>query len=361
MALARPLSRPMTARAMPRVLIVDDSAVARAALARIVADSGRYSLVATCAGAAQALAVLQQTDVDLILLDIDMPRTSGLAAMRDLLRDGRGAKILIVSGSAQDGGAHAIEALALGAADTLVKPGVKIGATPGAATIGTRFGDVLLAKLDGLSASDAGVSAGVRSAAAPAFPFDVVAIGASTGGIHALTTVLRAVPASMQRPIVVTQHLPGSFSTFFAAQLSSVSGRPCDVADDRMRLLPGRIAIAPGDAHVVAVSLGDGTGALRLSREPAATGNLPSVDPMLSTLAKVYRERLLAVVLSGMGRDGADGARDVRAAGGTVLVQDRDSSVVWGMPGAVADAGLAHAIMTPAQIAGFIVANGSRR
>jgi two-component system chemotaxis response regulator CheB len=356
-ALARPLARPMAARALPRVLIVDDSAVARAALARIVADSGRYSLVATCAGAAQALGVLQQTEVDLILLDIDMPRTSGLAAMRDLLRDGGGAKILIVSGSAQDGGAHAIEALSLGAADTLEKPGVK----PGAATIGTRFGDVLLAKLDGLSANHAGVSDIVRNAAAPAFPFDVVAIGASTGGIHALTTVLRAVPASMQRPIVVTQHLPGSFSTFFAAQLSSVSGRPCDVADDRMRLLPGRIVIAPGDAHVVAVSLGDGTAALRLSREAAVTGNLPSVDPMLSTLAKVYRERLLAVVLSGMGRDGADGARDVRAAGGTVLVQDRDSSVVWGMPGAVADAGLAHAIMTPAQIAGFIVANGSRR
>jgi len=128
-----------------------------------------------------------------------------------------------------------------------------------------------------------------------------------------------------------------------------------------MRLLPGRIVIAPGDAHVVAVSLGDGTAALRLSHAPAATGNLPAVDPMLSTLAAVYRERLLAVVLSGMGRDGLEGARQVRAAGGTVVVQDRTSSVVWGMPGAVAEAGLAHAIMTPTQIAGFIAANGPAR
>jgi len=353
MALLRPLARPTFARVLPRVLIIDDSAVARAALARIVADSGRYSLVATCASAAQAAALLQQTDVDLILLDIEMPRTSGLAALPALLRDARGAKVLIVSGSAGDGAAHAIEALALGAADTLVKPGM--------ATIGTRFGDTLLAKLDGLSAGEANPNPVVRGAAAPAFPFDVVAIGASTGGIHALTTLLRAVPASMQRPIVVTQHLPSSFSSFFAAQLANSSGRPCDVAEDRMRLLPGRIVIAPGDAHVVAVSLGDGTAALRLSHAPAATGNLPAVDPMLSTLAAVYRERLLAVVLSGMGRDGLEGARQVRAAGGTVVVQDRTSSVVWGMPGAVAEAGLAHAIMTPTQIAGFIAANGPAR
>lgn len=353
MALLRALARPAVARSLPRVLIVDDSAVARAALARIVSDSGRYSLIATCASAAQATALLRQTAVDLILLDIDMPRISGLAALPELLRDADGAKVLIVSGSARDGAADALEALALGAADTLVKPA--------AGTIGARFGDVLLAKLDELSSSDARTTAAARAVPAPAFPFDVVAIGASTGGIHALSAVLRQVPASMQRPIVVTQHLPGSFSTFFAAQLASVSGRPCDVAEDRMRLQPGRIAIAPGDAHVVAVSLGDGTAALRLSREPTTTGNLPAVDPMLSTLATVYRRRLLAVVLSGMGRDGLEGARQVRAAGGTVVVQDQHSSVVWGMPGAVAEAGLAHAIMTPAQIAGFIAANGTTR
>lgn len=263
MALVRSLERPLAARALPRVLprvlIVDDSAVARAALARIVSDSGRYNLVATCANAAQAQARLRQSGADLILLDIDMPGTTGLAAIRDLLREGGQAKILIVSGSAEAGGAHAVEAMALGAADTLEKPS--------ASTIGARFGDLLLAKLDALSASNAAVGGGVRGAAVPAFPFDVVAIGASTGGIHAITAVLRTVPAAMQRPIVVTQHLPGSFSGFFAAQLSSVSGRPCVVAEDRMRLVPGQIAIAPGDAHVVAVSLGDGTAALRLSRK----------------------------------------------------------------------------------------------
>lgn len=164
MALVRSLERPLAARALPRVLprvlIVDDSAVARAALARIVSDSGRYNLVATCANAAQAQARLRQSGADLILLDIDMPGTTGLAAIRDLLREGGQAKILIVSGSAEAGGAHAVEAMALGAADTLEKPS--------ASTIGARFGDLLLAKLDALSASNAAVGGGVRGAAVPA-------------------------------------------------------------------------------------------------------------------------------------------------------------------------------------------------
>ncbi|WP_308461468.1 chemotaxis protein CheB [Sphingomonas citricola] len=344
------LARVMPGRALPRVVIIDDSAVARAAMSRIIVDSARYSVTATCASASQALTLLKQTSVDLILLDIEMPHTSGLAALPELLRIARDAKVLIVSGSAGEGAAHAVEALALGAADTLVKPI--------AGTIGAHFGDALLARLDALSSPDLSPPPVARAAPRPAYPFDVVAIGASTGGIHALTSVLRAVPATMQRPIVVTQHLPSSFSAFFAAQITAASGRPCALAEDRMRLLPGHIVVAPGDAHVVAVPLGDGTAALRLSREAASTGNLPAVDPMFATLAAVYRERLLAVVLSGMGRDGLEGARAARAAGGTVVVQDRESSVVWGMPGSVAGAGLAHAVLTPAQIAGFIAANG---
>ncbi|WP_037523790.1 chemotaxis protein CheB [Sphingomonas sp. Mn802worker] len=331
-------------------MIVDDSAVARAALSRMVAESGRYRVAGMCASASEALVLLRQTSVELLLLDIEMPRTSGLAALPDLLRAARGAKVLIVSGSAADGAAHAVEALALGAADTLVKPG--------AATMGTRFADTLLAKLDGLTEAEAIAVPVSRAWTRPAYPFDVVAIGASTGGIHALTSVLRAIPETMQRPIVVTQHLPSSFSTFFADQITTASGRVCTVASECTRLLPGQIVVAPGDAHVVARSLGDGTAALRLSREPATTGNLPAVDPMFASLAAIYRERLLAVVLSGMGRDGLDGARQVRASGGTVVVQDRASSVVWGMPGAVAGEGLAHAVLSPDQIAGFITANG---
>jgi len=189
--------------------------------------------------------------------------------------------------------------------------------------------------------------------------WDIVAIGASTGGIHALGHLLRQLPAAFRAPILVTQHLPGSFMPYFAAQLALLSGRPCEVAADRMRVRPGRIVVAPGDAHIRLVSIGEGEAAIRLSHDPAASGCLPSVDPMFASLAEVFGDRALAVVLSGMGRDGAEGAARVAAAGGTVIVQDQSSSVIWGMPGAVAAAGHADAVLPPDAL-GRLVASGRR-
>ena len=339
-------------KAAHRVLIVDDSAVARAALSRFVSASDRYEVAAALSDAQRALAFLADARVDLILLDLEMPRTSGIDALPALLKAGRGAKVLVVSGAAAEGAAVTMRALALGAADTLVKPG--------AGPYASRFGDVLLARLDLLTTVPVPdpVPPRARLASTPAPAFDVVAIGASTGGIHALASLLAAVPASVRQPILVTQHLPAAFSAHFAAQLSLSARRPCAVAVDRGRIRAGELLVAPGTAHMVAVPLADGSAATRLSTEPAATGNIPSVDPMFASLAAVYGARLLAVVLSGMGRDGLAGARAVHAAGGTVIVQDRDSSVVWGMPGAVAAAGLAQAVLPPAAI-GALVAKGA--
>ena len=329
----------------PRVLIVDDSAVARAALARFVTASGRYAIAASVSDAHAALAFLARERVDVVLLDLEMPRTSGIEALPALLAAGQGARVLVVSGSAAEGAAITMRALALGAADTLVKPAANAFAS--------RFGDVLLARLDLLTASDGSARAQPARPRAPAATFDVIAIGASTGGIHALAGLLGTLPATLTQPILVTQHLPAAFSPFFAAQVALSAKRPCDVAEDRVRIRPGRVLVAPGDAHLVTVSLGDGTAA-RLSREPAPTGNLPSVDPMFASLAATYGSRVLAVVLSGMGRDGLEGARAIRAAGGTVVVQDADSSVVWGMPGAIAAAGLANAVLSPTEIGTWI-------
>ena len=187
----------------------------------------------------------------------------------------------------------------------------------------------------------------------------MVAIGASTGGIHALSGVVRQLPASCRVPILVTQHLPATFMPYFAAQLALLSGRPCDVATDRLRVRPGRIVVAPGDAHIHAVALGDGKTAIRLSTAPSTSGCMPSVDPMLSSLAPLHGARLLAVMLSGMGRDGLDGAREVHAAGGCVVAQDSASSVVWGMPGAVVAAGITDAVLAPDAI-GALIASGKR-
>lgn len=337
-----------------RILIVDDSAVARAVLARAIEGCDRLEVAGAVPTAAAALAFLRGRGVDLVILDIQMPGRDGLAALPDLLAAGDGAKVLIVSAAAGDGAAATIQALALGAADTLVKP------APGERA--ARFEAELLDKLQRLLTPEPPAPAR-EFAATPASTsseaFQVVGIGASTGGIHALSHLLRGLPATFTPPLLVTQHLPASFIPYFATQLAVLAGRPCDVAVDRLRIRPGRIVVAPGDAHLRVVSIGEGCGAVRLSTEPATTGCLPSVDPMFESLADCFGPRALGVVLSGMGRDGTEGAKRLVDAGGCVVAQDEASSAVWGMPGSVAAAGLASALMEP-QAIGRLIASRKR-
>jgi len=336
-----------------RVLIVDDSVVARSVIGRMIESTVRFTVAGAVSDARAAMQFLAANEVEIILLDIEMPGIDGLTALPDLLVAGKGAKVLIVSSAADEGAASSIQALALGAADTLVKPGV--------GAFGGRFADVLEEKLSRLIEGHADAAPPAHHVVRPvstADDFDIVAIGASTGGIHALSQLLRAIPASFQAPILVTQHLPPSFMSFFAAQLAVLGSRPCEVATDCMRIRPGRIIVAPGDAHMRLVRMSEGA-AIRLTDEKVSSGCMPSVDPMFESLAEVYGPRALGVVLSGMGRDGCEGARFLIEAGARIVVQDRESSVVWGMPGAVANAGRASAVMPPDEI-GRLVASRRR-
>lgn len=331
-----------------RVLIVDDSIVARAVIGRMIAGMAGVELSASVSDVHAALSYLDQHVVDVILLDLEMPGVGGLEGLPDLIAAGRGAKVLIVSSSAERGAAAAVRALALGAADTLVKPGV--GSFSG------KFAEVLEDRMRRLFDAPVGHVQPAQRAPVRTAEFDIVAIGASTGGIHALSQLLRAIPSEFQTPMLVTQHLPASFMPYFAAQLGQLAGRPCEVADEHTRVRSGYIHVAPGHAHLKCVRTSDGV-ALRLSHEAVASGCTPSVDPMLESIASVYGTRGLGIVLSGMGRDGAVGAARLIEAGGSVIVQDRASSVVWGMPGAIADR--AAAVLPPTEI-GRIVA-GMRR
>lgn len=334
------------ASARPRVLIVDDSSVARAVLTRMVEDGTACTVADAVPDIAGALRFLAADTVDIILLDLEMPGVHGLVGLPDIIAAGSGAKVLVVSSAAGEGAAATIEALALGAADTLVKPGRCVSTG--------NFAAALAEKLLRLAERPEPL---VRAAAAQPVAhhdIDVVAIGASTGGIHAINTLLLGLPPTFRKPIVITQHLPPGFIPYFAEQVATATGRRCQVGAEAMVLHDDMILVAPGDAHVTAVRLPSGSAVIHLSRAPVANGNMPSVDPMFESFAECFGARMMAVVLSGMGRDGFAGARRVRSAGGTVVVQDQASSVVWGMPGAVAAAGLADAVLPPAAIGDYI-------
>jgi two-component system, chemotaxis family, protein-glutamate methylesterase/glutaminase len=336
-----------------RIMLVDDSIVVRSITERIIESAGGFEIVGSFANARDAIEGLADRPVDLILLDIEMPGMSGLTALPHLIERSGGARVLILSANCAEGGPAAIEALALGAADTMLKPG--------RGTFAGRFGELLVARLRELADCDRAPTPGdsVRAASQPvvlppARAVAAVGIGASTGGIMAINAFLWSLPPDFDQPLFVTQHLPGGFMSFFADQLRRTGvRRAIMVAEDGMPVRPRHVYVAPGEAHIQVTAMHDGA-RIMLDRAPSPVGACPSVDPMMASLAEVYGAGACAVMLSGMGRDGLEGVRRIKRAGGLVLAQDVESSVVWGMPGAVAREGLADLVMAPDELAGAL-------
>jgi two-component system chemotaxis response regulator CheB len=319
-------------------------------------SAGDLQVVAVAATAQHALEVLGTERVDVILLDLEMPGMGGLEALPKLIEKGQGARILVVSALTADGAEHTLTALSLGAADTLPKPDGR--------SFHGGYRDILLGKIREVGSAGAASPDALPAPPKPialARPFPgkpprALALGASTGGVHALATFFGALPRRIGIPILVTQHLPSAFIPYFARQLKTVSGRDTLLATEGMPAEPDRILIAPGDAHLAFRSEA-GRLIVRLDQSPAASGCMPSVDPMFASLAEEIGDRALGVVLTGMGRDGARGAARIVAAGGAILAQDEASSAVWGMPRVVAEAGLASAVLPPEDIAGLVGAS----
>lgn len=331
-------------------MIVDDSIVARTVMSRILETNPAFEVVATAGHAGEALALLHRIRVDIILLDVEMPGLDGLTALPDLLARSHGAHVLIVSSAAADGASATVRALTLGAADTLLKPGAGSFAGRFAAMLVERLLKIGHARPD-TGAPAATIEPATLLVASPAGgPIECLTIGASTGGLHALSDFFGGLSREFVAPILVTQHLPPVFMPYFASQLSEIAGRRAQVAQDGMRLQPGELLIAPGDGHIGLVRT-RGAVRVRIDRAPASSGCMPSVDPMFASVAAIFGAAAVAVVLTGMGRDGLIGAGAIVENGGEVLAQDARTSVVWGMPGAVANAGLAASVLPPARIA----------
>jgi two-component system chemotaxis response regulator CheB len=325
-------------------MIVDDSQVARAVLSRMLAAFPDFEIVATAGDAGEALRLLLVTPVDIVLLDVEMPGESGLEALPEIVRQGCGARVLIVSSFCDGDSDAAVRALPPGAAETLSKPGAE--------AFGGRFSEVLADRLRRMGRREAPAEPAQEP---PAARLGCLAIGASTGGLHAVTALLGALPAKIGAPILITQHLPAVFVPFFARQVESASGRTTRIAEDGLELRPEEIVLAPGDAHIRLEQRGARV-VVRLDRTAAGAGCVPSVDVMLEAVAGTYGRSALGVMLSGMGRDGLAGSRELVARGGTMMAQDRQSCAVWGMPRVVVEAGLASAVLPPVELAAQVAA-----
>lgn len=346
-------------------MIVDDSLIVRTVLSRIIEEADGFEIVAKASSAELAIADLAHKRADVILLDLEMPGMGGLDALPAILAAGQGAQVLVVSSLTEDGAEHTIAALRMGAADTMLKP--RSGGFDQAyrtallekirALVPTVPGCINPAEASTLGSESIAPAAGFPSLRKTSpKPPRIIAIGASTGGIHALCILLRNLPPQLNLPILVTQHLPESFIPVFARQLETAGGRKTVVAGPRTPVEAGCIHVAPGNGHMMIRERG-GRLVTEIGHFPVASGCRPSVDPMFETLAEATGGYALGIVLSGMGRDGVDGAARLVQAGGTIFAQDEASSAVWGMPRAVAEAGLASAILPPAELASRIGLN----
>ena len=351
-----------------RVMVVDDSSVVRGIITRALEATPGVKVVASVANGALAIKMLPSIACDIIVLDIEMPQMDGMIALPQLLAIDPGVRIIMVSGLTRRNAEVSLRALALGAADYVPKPSTGLGTAD-------EFRAELVAKVLAHAARGqrgrnaqpqpaAPVTAPAAQAAriagvAPSGPImlrkapierpAIIAIGSSTGGPQALSEVLKNLGSGVTQPIVITQHMPPTFTAILAEHMNRYAGRPAAEAQDGEVVLGGRIYVAPGGLHMLFEASGART-VIRLSDGPLENSCRPAVDPMLRSLSGIYQKKLLTVILTGMGYDGLKGSKVAVEAGGALIAQDQASSVVWGMPGAVAQAGICNAVLPLAEI-----------
>lgn len=354
-----------------RILIVDDSAVVRTLLRTVVSSDANLEVAGTASDGASALNSLPTVRPDLILLDVEMPVMNGLVTLRELRKRGFKMPVIMCSSLTQRGAKVTIEALAGGASDYVTKPSGQASRESAIQTLSAE----LLPKIKALTAHLTAAAATPRSVipglgAPPPTPVaprpgsiypmaqqqrvqplsitpTVLAIGVSTGGPAALDVVLPTLPANFPLPVLIVQHMPELFTKLFAERLNSRCHVPVYEASQGQTIVPGSIYIAKGNWHMEVVPgvIPTAPPSLHLTQGPPENHCRPAVDVLFRSVARYYGAGTLALILTGMGSDGMLGCRVIREQGGGVLAQDEATSTVWGMPGAVTNAGLAHKVL----------------
>ena len=357
-----------------RVMIVDDALVVRGLFARWVEAEPDLELVASLRTGREAVNQVERADPDVVVLDIDMPELDGIAALPLLLEKKRDLVVIMASTLTRRNAEISLKALSLGAADYIPKP-----TSNREVTAAVSFRRELIEKirhlglrskrLRHLNARAASLPAKsspplqpqlpthesahppVALRAMPLTPPRVLLIGASTGGPQALNNIVSQIAGVLERaPVLITQHMPPTFTAILAEHLARVAKCPVREARHGEEINAGTIYLAPGGKHMK-VARRDGMAVIAIDDGPLVNFCKPAVDPLFTSAAAVWGPMVLALVLTGMGADGLNGAKAVVAAGGNVIAQDEATSVVWGMPGQVAHAGLCSAVLPIKEIA----------
>jgi two-component system chemotaxis response regulator CheB len=346
----------------PRVLVVDDSVVVRRLVSKALEAEGEVEVVGVAADGAIALVNIERLHPDVVILDVAMPVMDGLAALAEIRQRWPGLPVIMFSTLTTRGAEVTLDALALGASDYVLKPS---STDPGSAMAEIRA--QLLPRIAALlpQAREARErptrpadrpprpSGTVRRASGPPERIDVIVIGVSTGGPTALAELIPTLPGDLPVPIAIVQHMPPMFTKILAERLDHKSALRVAEAADGDRLRAGHVAIAPGDRHL---SLAEhDRDHLHVYDGPHENSCRPSVDPLFRSVADAYGPHALGIVMTGMGSDGLRGSEHLAAAGAHLIVQDEATSVVWGMPGFVARAGLADAALPLGSLRGEIV------
>lgn len=356
-------------------MLVDDSAVIRGGLTALLEHDPALKIVSSLSDGQYAVDIVGDKKPDIVILDIEMPVMDGLSALPKILERSPSSRVIMFSTLTERGAQVSLKALSLGAVECVVKPG------PGEAKIGSDFQKALIDKVKNIAASISHRSP-VRPAPATASPFSstsaerspaapaqtvslkplpiqtftlrnnpmdykgkpsIIAVGSSTGGPQALFTVLKNL-TGLSMPIVITQHMPATFTKILAQHITQQTGLPCFEGEDGMAVEAGKAYVAPGGFHMLFEQDATGT-KIKIDNGPPENFCKPAVDPMIRSLIGLYGRKILCVILTGMGSDGQKAAQMLVDEGGRVVAQNQETSVVWGMPGAVANAGICSAVL----------------
>jgi two-component system chemotaxis response regulator CheB len=343
---------------LKRVLVVDDSAFMRRLISEIVESRDGFTVVGSASNGVEAIEQVKKLDPDIVTLDIAMPRMDGFEALSFLMHRHPRPIIVLSAAGSTEGNSAAIRALELGAVEFVRKPSGPVSID--LAVVREQLGHALDA------AAIADVSAAATMPAVAPFASrrqpsrrtnvpasQLVVIGASTGGPRALSDLLAGLPHDLSAAVLIVQHMPGEFIPVLVERLGQLSPLPVVVGKEGMDILERHVYVAPGDAHMI-VRGRRGRAKIAIQSGDPVCGACPSADPLFISAASIFGGDVIGVVLTGMGRDGAQGLAAVRAAGGSAIVQDRSSSIIYGMPRAALDAAGADRIASPRMVPGSV-------